>query len=282
MHKIEIELSDFLWDALRRQVEFKEQTQSQIVSQALAQYFENDPETIFQVSTSMSLVEGVYRGAVPISILKQHGDLGLGTFEDLDGELIAVDGKVFQAKGDGSVHQVSDDVKTPFAVMTKFTPANSQILYRCQSYKQIQQEFDKLRESANLFYALKVEGLFERIHVRAVCKTGEGVPLVKAAEVQPEFTYTFIEGTMVGFWSPEYAKSINVPGYHMHFLSKDQTKGGHVLECSSEKLKLQLHKETKLSLVLPETQEFLKAHLAGDPSADLEKAEKSSNQADKK
>lgn len=278
MHKIEAAISDFLWDALRRRVEFKEQTQSQIISQALAQYLQNDAETIFQVSTSMSLVEGVYRGAVPVSVLKQHGDLGLGTFEDLDGELIALDGKVFQAKSDGTVQIVADDVKTPFAVMTKFAHADAQFLYQCQSYKQIQQEFDKLRESGNLFYALRVEGIFKSMHVRAVCKTSEGVPLVQAAAKQPEFTYPFIEGTMVGFWSPEYAKTINVPGYHMHFLSKDQTKGGHVLDCSADKLKLELHKETKLSLVLPETQEFLKANFNRDPSADLEKAEKSQNQ----
>ena len=273
MHKIEVELSDFLWDSLRRQVEFKEQTQTQIVSQALAQYFQNDPETIFQVSTSMALVEGIYRGAVPISTLREHGNLGLGTFEDLDGELIVVDGKVFQAKSDGNVQPVADDVKTPFAVVTKFAPTNSQIVYKCQSYKRIQQEFDKMRESANLFYALRVEGLFAHMHVRAVCKTAPGVPLVQAAAVQPEFNYEFIEGTMVGFWSPSYAKTINVPGYHMHFLSADQKKGGHVLECSAEKLKLDIHKETKLSLVLPETKEFLQADLTRDPAADLEKAE---------
>ncbi len=274
MHKIEVEISDFLWDSLRRQVEFKENSQSQIVSQALAQFFQNDPDTIFQVSTSIALVEGIYRGAVPISTLKEHGDLGLGTFEDLDGELILVDRQVFQAKSDGSVQVVKDDVKTPFAVVTNFSPDHSQTIYKCESYKRIQTEFDKTRESANIFYALRVKGSFDHMHVRAVCKTAEGVPLVQAAAVQPEFTYEKIEGTMVGFWSPQYAKSINVPGYHMHFISQNRDKGGHVLDCSASQLKLELHKETKLSLVLPETRQFLNADLTRDPTADLEKAEK--------
>jgi len=274
MHKIEIEISDFLWDSLRRQVEFGEKSQSQIVSQALAQFFQNDPDTIFQVSTSSALVEGIYRGAVPISTLKEHGDLGLGTFEDLDGELIVVDGQAFQAKSDGSVQTVKDDVKTPFAVVTQFSPGHSQTIYKCESYKRIQTEFDKARESANIFYALKVQGTFDSMHVRAVCKTAEGVPLVQAAAVQPEFTYEKIQGTMVGFWSPQYAKSINVPGYHMHFISENRDKGGHVLDCSASQLKLELHKETKLNLVLPQTREFLQADLNRDPSADLERAEK--------
>jgi acetolactate decarboxylase len=275
MHKLEIEISDFLWDALRRQVEFGAQSRDQIISQALAQFFQNSADTIFQVSTSSALVEGVYRGAVPISTLQEHGDLGLGTFEDLDGEMIIVDGQVFQALSDGSVRPVKDDVKTPFAVIAKFTPDHSQTIYRCDSYSRIRQEFDQVRESANLFYALKVTGVFDRIQVRAVCKTAEGVPLVTAAAVQPEFTYENIAGTLVGFWSPEYAKSFNVPGYHMHFLSTNHERGGHLLNCSAKELKLEIHKETRLSLVLPQTPEFLHADLTRDPSADLEKAEKS-------
>ncbi len=199
MHKIEVEISDFLWDALRRQVEFGSQSQDQLVSQALAQYFENSADTLFQVSTTGALVEGVYRGAVPISTLREHGDLGLGTFEDLDGEMIIVDGKVFQAKSDGSVTLVKDDVKTPFAVITRFTPDHSQTIYQCAGFERIRKEFDRVRESANLFYALRVTGLFDRVQVRAVCKTAEGVPLVQAAALQPEFTFDNIEGTLVGF-----------------------------------------------------------------------------------
>jgi acetolactate decarboxylase len=52
-----------------------------------------------------------------------------------------------------------------------------------------------------------------------MCKTEEGVPLLKAAAVQPEFEFHNIPGTLVGFWTPQYAKNLNVPGYHLHFLS---------------------------------------------------------------
>ena len=52
--------------------------------------------TLYQVSTAIALVEGIYQGAVRVGTLREHGDLGLGTFENLDGEMIIVDGHFFQ------------------------------------------------------------------------------------------------------------------------------------------------------------------------------------------
>jgi len=277
MPKLEAEISEFLWDALKVHVDVGGRTKDQIVSEALSLYFQSYSNTLYQVSTSSALVEGVYRGAIPVSTLRAHGDLGLGTFEDLDGEMIIVDGQVYQALADGSVHLVADDVKVPFAVITKFEPDHVAALNNCDNVDRIRAEFDKFRESNNLFYAFRVNGKFDSVHVRSVCKTKEGVPLVQAAAAQAEFTYQNIEGTLVGFWSPEYAKSFNVPGYHFHFLSEDRSKGGHVLDCSGKSLKLESHRESMIAVVLPETQEFLSADLSRDPSKDLNKAENSRN-----
>src|ERR1700758_1960470 len=55
-----------------------------------------------------ALVEGIYQGAVQVAALREHGDLGLGTFESLDGELAVVDGHFFQVRSDGSVRAVQD------------------------------------------------------------------------------------------------------------------------------------------------------------------------------
>jgi hypothetical protein len=70
---------------------------------------------LYQVSTATALVEGIYEGAVQVSTLRNHGDLGLGTFEGLDGEMVIVDGHFFQVRGDGSVREVRDNVLNPFA-----------------------------------------------------------------------------------------------------------------------------------------------------------------------
>lgn len=45
------------------------------------------------------------------------GDIGIGTFDKLNGELIMLDGVVYRAAGDGSVEVVSDEETVPFATL---------------------------------------------------------------------------------------------------------------------------------------------------------------------
>ena len=229
--------------------------------------------TLYQVSTATALVEGIYQGAVQIAALREHGDLGLGTFQSLDGEMVVVDGHFFQVRSDGSVREVQDNVLSPFAAVTAFSPDQSITLENCPDLSYLTSQFDALRQSDNFFYALRVDGTFDYIHARAMRRTKEGIPLVQAAAVQPEFEFHNISGTLVGFWTPEYAKSLNVPGYHLHFVSADRTQGGHVLQCRGENLRLQIQREGDYHIVLPETEDFLKANLRRDPTAALAKAE---------
>jgi acetolactate decarboxylase len=229
--------------------------------------------TLYQVSTAAALVEGVYEGAVQVAALREHGDLGLGTFDSLDGEMVVVDRHFFQARSDGSVREVRDNALSPFAAVTAFSPDQSIILENCQDLSYLTSQFDALRQSDNFFFALRVDGTFDYIHARAMRRTKQGVPLVQAAAVQPEFEFNNISGTFVGFWTPEYAKSLNVPGYHLHFISGDRTRGGHVLQCRGKNLRLQIQREGDYHIVLPETGDFLKANLRRDPTAALAKAE---------
>lgn len=273
MPGLECTLSQGLWELLQADAKRTEQPVAHIVSRALAEYFGAPHHTLYQISTATALVEGVYQGAVRVGNLREHGDHGLGTFEELDGEMVVVDGQFFQARCDGSVREVGDDVLTPFAVVTRFMPETDVLLNQCPDLRRLTAHFDSLRDSENVFYALKAHGLFEYIHARAVCRTPNGVPLIQAAAVQPEFEFHNISGTLVGFWTPEYARTLNVPGYHLHFLSNDRKCGGHVLECAGRGLRLQLQREGSYQVALPETEDFLKADLRRDPAADLAKAE---------
>ena len=228
---------------------------------------------LYQISTATALVEGIYQGAVRVGALRKHGDHGLGTFEGLDGEMVVVDGHFFQARSDGSVHECGDDVLSPFAVITRFSPEETIALAQCPDLAHLTSAFDALRPTENFFFALKVKGRFDYIKTRAMCRTAEGVPLVKAAAVQPEFEMRDVPGTLVGFWTPEYAKALNVPGYHLHFVSDDHRSGGHLLQCRGANLRLQIQREGDYHVALPETGDFLIADLNRDPSADLAKAE---------
>ena len=229
--------------------------------------------TLYQISTSTALVEGIYQGALRVGDLREHGDLGLGTFEDLDGEMVILNGHFFQAQCDGSVREVGDDALTPFAVITRFEPQVPVTVAQCPDLSHLTSQIDRLRDSENVFYALKIEGAFDYVHTRVVCRTREGVPLVQAAAVQPEFEFRNVSGTLVGFWTPEYARTLNVPGYHLHFISDDRRCGGHLLDCAGSNLSLQIQREGSYHVALPETEDFLKADLRRDPAQDLAKAE---------
>ncbi len=244
-----------------------------LINAALGEYLSSDNHRIYQISTSTALVEGVYAGAVPSTVLLQHGDFGLGTFEDLDGEMVILDGVIYQVLSDGRVLDRKDSFPIPFAVIARFREEASFEIDDLNSLEAIQGACNSHRESDNLFYALRLDGVFDRIRTRAVGGIRPGTKLLEAAKAQKEFEFTNIEGTLVCIWSPSYSSSFNVPGYHFHFLSKDRAKGGHVLDCSAKALRVGLQTLCEYDVQLPNRGEFLSTDLSKDPTAALKKAE---------
>ena len=62
-----------------------------------------EPNELYQFSVVSALMDGVADQGLECGKLLQHGDLGLGTFRHMQGELIINDGEVYQMKHDGSV-----------------------------------------------------------------------------------------------------------------------------------------------------------------------------------
>ncbi len=274
MKSIHLKLSQTLWNALeKRQREIGEPVHH-IIRTALAAYLEVEHATLFQVSTSTALVEGIYKGAVSIGHLREHGDFGLGTFEGLDGEMLAFDGRFFQIRSDGTVREAADSDLSPFAAVTHFKAEHSVDVAEAPDLEALLARLDGLRASNNVFYAIRIDGQFNFMHTRAMCKSEEGTPLAVAAAHQPEFRMREVGGTLVGFWSPPYVKTLEVPGYHLHFITDDRGAGGHLLECSGRALRVQIEQVNELRVALPENEEFLKADLTRDPAGDLDKAER--------
>ena len=101
----------------------------------------------------------------------------------------------------------------------------------------------------------------------------EGVGLLEASTNQSVVCIEKVSGTLVGFWSPTHTTSLNIPGYHFHFLSEDHSSGGHVLDVKADALKIELDFQSNLRLALPETKQFLEADLSRDISDELHQAE---------
>jgi acetolactate decarboxylase len=230
---------------------------------------------IFQTSTINAVLESVYDGDTTFAELARHGDLGLGTFNALDGEMTALDGAFFQARSDGRLYPVAPEMKTPFAVMIPFDPTLSVEIAEPTDLDSLLKALDKAVPSKNLFYAVRVDGHFSHVRVRAVPRQEKPYPpLVAVAAHQPEFEHRDIEGSLVGFRFPDYTAGINVPGYHVHFVSADRSVGGHVLAFEMAHGRVAVDVTSQFHMDLPEESAFLQADLAKDSAADIEKAEK--------
>jgi len=204
----------------------------------------------------------------------QRSENGLrGAFADLDGEMVVVDGHFWRVPGAGAVREAADSDLAPFAVVTSFRPERSLELATVVSFDDLLRQLDTLRNSDNLFFAVRIDGRFSRMHTRAVCKKA-GVSLVDAASNQAEFEFGGIAGTIVGFWTPEYARTVNIAGWHLHFLSEERSGGGHLLDIEGAGLKVQVQHLDDFRMAIPESPEFLKADLTRDPSKALDKAER--------
>ena len=272
-HPLNVVLGDGLFEALQARCRRTGEEANHVIREALADALDLEHHTIFQVSTAGALVQGVYKGCVTVAELLQHGDFGLGTFDGLDGEGILLDGVCWQACSDGRVQQADARALAPFWVLVSFQADRSSTLDDVRSWADLTARLDQLRDQSNLFVAIRVRGVFERLSYRVACKAEAGEDLVHATDHQACFELENVAGTLVGFWTPTYARTINVPGYHLHFLSEDLRHAGHVLELQSPALTLELHCENHLQLVLPETAEFLQADLSTDPGAALAKAD---------
>jgi acetolactate decarboxylase len=248
-----------------------------LVTSTLSRCLDVPLHTLFQVSTSGALVQGVYKRAVSSTFLLNYGDFGIGTFDHLDGEMVVLDGAIYQVRGDGIVTRIVDDTGTPFAVVVHFVADQDQIIESASSFKDLAKICDQYRDSDNLFYAFRIDGHFEHIHTRAMKATLDGLPLAKAAAIQPEFDFKDIDGTLVGLWSPRFSSALSVAGYHFHFLSEDRAKGGHLLECSGKNLRVRVERLNDFHLSIPESEEFLRADLTKDTSKDLGFAEQAHN-----
>ena len=274
MKTISCSLPDSLEAALQQRMDADKETRDHIVARALSEYLATPLHTLFQVSTSAALVEGIYQGAVRVSRLLQHGDFGLGTFADLDGEMVVLDGVCYQIAPTGAIASVEGERLIPYAVVTRFSSSSRKKHQRIPTFDDLVQVCDQLRDSNNVFYAFRVNGTFHAVNTRVMKPVSEGTLLKTAASVQQEFHFEDLRGTLVGLWSPAFAASFSVPGYHFHFLSEDRQHGGHVLDCRASEVEIDSCAITEMHVSLPETEQFLAADLSRDSVEDLLTAER--------
>jgi acetolactate decarboxylase len=212
----------------------------------------HEPHVLFQASTIGALLDGAYDGDLSIAELGEQGDLGLGTLNGLDGEMIALDGSFYRADVEGAIHPVEPQERTPFAVVATFEPTIDAELAGPLSHEELLGRIDELCPAGSPCCALRLDGRFESVRARSVPRQHPPYrPLTEVVAEQRVFELADVDGTMVGFRFPSYAEGIEVGGYHLHLISADRSRGGHVLDSRAARLRVRIDPSEELHIELP-------------------------------
>lgn len=220
---------------------------------------------LYQISTLNALMLGDYKGACSVKDLLKVGDTGIGTYDGLNGEAIFLNGVAYDGLATGEVIKMNENDTLPFATVAKFDESvktNHMSFASINEFKEKMEEF--VKDGKNYFYMIKMEGTFN-VRVRSCFKQKEPYePLYKVAKDQREYEYHNIEGYVIGIYCPDYVEGMNLPGWHIHFLDKNLSKGGHILEVSSNDANMKINLLDEWDVIMPHNEEFASWHLKED------------------
>ncbi|MBC7722702.1 MAG: acetolactate decarboxylase, partial [Pedobacter sp.] len=93
---------------------------------------------LFQYSIISALQQGYFSSDdFTCKALKTHGNFGLGTFNNLDGEMVLKDGIVYQILSSGEVKKAVDTLKSPLAFATYFKADTSFVIDEMLSQQEL-------------------------------------------------------------------------------------------------------------------------------------------------
>ena len=234
--------------------------------------------TLYQLALFQSVALGEYYGFRTVGQFKEHGDLGMGIFESVNGELIMLDGIVYQALYDGSIAVPEDDVQIPYGNAVFFTPDIELPEITAGSLSDLESILDKCvaANGQNQFYFARIHGRFPYVAVRSELKQEEPYRMLNIAlrTDQRKYEYRDMDGTIVGLYCPSYMQSMNAPGWHFHFISDDHSAGGHMTGGSLSQCTGALCKMSRFLVDIPDTDSFNSRDLGKDVMAAIREAER--------
>jgi acetolactate decarboxylase len=212
---------------------------------------ERREHALFQTSTIDALLDGHYDGDVTIAELLERGDLGLGTLDGCDGELVVLDGRAWQARLDGSLAELAPDALTPFAVVVPFHADRRLALEAPLDFDSLGAALDEQDQEAT-GAAVRIEGRFARVRVRSVPRQRPPYPPLADVIAQQQVSDLLdVEGTLLGFRFPGPLDGMEIRGWHLHFATADRAAGGHVLDCELARGTAELDHTNRLRVELP-------------------------------
>ncbi len=216
---------------------------------------------MYQVSTLQALALGYSKAVINVGELLKEGDTGLGTFEDVNGEMIVMDGHCYRADQNGNVTVVSPETGVPFAAVSKLYGEQQFPLNDMPDIEAVRTELTRKIEERfglNSMHVVRIDGVFEKVDARSEAPYRSHHVTLKEmlGKTQKAFVFENIKGSLVGIYFPDYMDGINMPGWHLHFLSEDRSKGGHVFDVSVREGDVKVDRITNIYINLPKDPAF--------------------------
>lgn len=230
---------------------------------------------IDKFGTINMLTAGLLDGWISIGEVASRGEIGLGSFHALDGEMVMLDGDVFRMGTDGVPHRVDSSLTTPFAVVGSFENPETFEISGCRDWDELVARLDERIQDPNRPTVIRIDGRFTRARARSVPRQVKPYPsLGEVAKHQAVYELPACEGTMVGFRHPAYLQAIDVVGHHLHVIDDQRRHGGHVLDVSIERATVRIESAGRFLVVLPDDPAFREAILVADTHAEVQRAER--------
>jgi acetolactate decarboxylase len=210
-----------------------------------------DTDVLFQVAAFNSFAAGNYSGFYSYGDLAKHGDFGIGTFDNLDGEMVALDGKFYQIPMDGNAIQVDATYTLPYATVTFFEADQTIPVTQQLNYTELLSFVNQAFPDQNSIYAIKITGNFSIAQTRSVPAQSQPYPPLSVPVAnQAIFNLTNVEATAVGFWFPSSMDGIDYAGFHLHMITADHKAGGHLLDCIVKNASVEIEQIKNYQLLL--------------------------------
>jgi len=246
-----------------------------IHSSVLAQQKNRQYNTLYTAGHASAFIGGLYDAFFPYKDLRLHGDFGLGAPDQLDGELLLLDGKIYQTQSTGKTFEINDAGATPFSVVNFFKADQVVKPNRVLTKDQLYAYLDSIIPNQNAMYAIRIKGNFNTVKTRAfpIVTQKPYQPLASMLALQQFFNFKETKGDLVGYRIPAYMEGPNISGYHFHFLSEDKKNGGHLIEINTGQVTIEIDELTSFTVALPQTADFKNFDFKKDRREEVKRVE---------
>ena len=125
---------------------------------------------------------------------------------------------------------------------------------------------------------VRIDGKFRSLSARSErpCRTDHTSLSDLMDVIQNEFRFEDISGTLVCIYYPDYMDGLNAAGWHLHFVSEDRLKGGHVMGLEMLDGTVYITKINSIEVRLPDEPAFDTYSLKNASADEIKKIEQGS------